>query len=189
MRKPRGRARAKSPRPSHSSAPNRPLPGRRPSSAGTAATLDPAAATPIQLSMNRPARRLQPPGPTGSRTDRPPTTVYGRTHQTVAFHAAEDKRGPAGLSRSLQNWEIVPETRGLQDAAAGVCGAYIRRKGLLHRQLGRGNEAERRRFGRHGDDVSLSTALSPYPAQCQLPCANVNFPGPLQSYPAQSNVL
>jgi hypothetical protein len=121
--------------------------------------------------------------------DRPAASdVYGGTRQIVASPATEDRRGPAGLSRSLQNWEIIPETRGAQ-RCGGSLRPYIIRKGLLHRASEGGNEAERRRFGRHGDDVSLSTALSPYPAQCQLPCANVTFPGRLQSYPAQSNVL
>jgi hypothetical protein len=120
--------------------------------------------------------------------DRPATSdVYGRTRQAVNFQAAEDKRGPAGLSRSLQNSEIIPETRGCETLGRSLR-PYIIRKGLLHRLSGRGNEAERRRFGRRGDDVSLSTAMSPSPAQCQLPWANVTFPGALQGSPAQSNV-
>jgi hypothetical protein len=36
--------------------------------------------------------------------------------------ATEDRRGPAGLSRSLQNWEIIPETRGCKTVRRVVCG-------------------------------------------------------------------
>jgi hypothetical protein len=43
-----------------------PSPAGGPSSAGTAAALDSVAAVPIQLSMNRPVRRLQPPDLTSS---------------------------------------------------------------------------------------------------------------------------
>ena len=68
---------------------------------GTAAALDPAAAIPIQLSMNRPARRLQPPGPTGSRTDRPPPT-YTDLRARPSPSDTEDRGGPARLSRSLK---------------------------------------------------------------------------------------
>jgi hypothetical protein len=40
----------------------------------------------------------------GWQPDEPATDdVYGRVHQTVAFQADEDKRDPAGLSRSLPN--------------------------------------------------------------------------------------
>jgi hypothetical protein len=62
------------PRPSHTSGTEPPPPRQAALSVGTAAALDPVAVIPIQLSMNRPPRRLQPSGPTGSRTDRPPPT-------------------------------------------------------------------------------------------------------------------
>lgn len=42
--------------------------------------------------------------------DRPASRVYGRTHRHVAPEADDDTRNPAGLSRPLQNWEIVPDT-------------------------------------------------------------------------------
>ena len=89
------------PRPSHTSGTEPPPPRQAALSVGTAAVLDTMAAIPIQLSMNR-----QPDGPA---TD----DVYGRIRQTVAFHPDEDKHDPAGLSRSLQNWEIIPKTRGV----------------------------------------------------------------------------